>query len=143
MADINGDGIPDIVSWGRPIQTLLGNGDGTFRVGPSSDIGTTTINFAVALDVNGDGILDLVMSEGYTGNGVFGLAISLGNGDGTFQPTVVYQSGTDKFIGGVAIADFNGDGIPDAVIPGEQGIWIFIGKGGGTFNAAVLMPYSG
>ena len=39
-ADTNGDGIPDLIS--DPLGTvsvLLGNGDGTFRTGPTTNIG--------------------------------------------------------------------------------------------------------
>ncbi len=38
VADVNGDGIPDMVCTANGVQVLLGNGDGTFRNGPLSDI---------------------------------------------------------------------------------------------------------
>jgi hypothetical protein len=34
--DANGDGIPDIVGTDSNVNVLLGNGDGTFREGPTS-----------------------------------------------------------------------------------------------------------
>lgn len=43
----------------------------------------------------------------------------------------------------MAVGDFNGDGIPDAVTVGESGIWLFIGEGGGIFEPGVLTPLSG
>ena len=36
------------------------------------------------------------------------------------------------------IGDFNGDGILDIAAAGPMGVWLLTGKGGGTFNAAVL-----
>jgi VCBS repeat protein len=51
VADVNGDGIPDVVSWfSHTVFTLLGNGDGTFRVGPSSEIGFEFIPLAALFD---------------------------------------------------------------------------------------------
>ena len=31
LADVTGDGVLDIVVTGQPLQTYIGNGDGTFR----------------------------------------------------------------------------------------------------------------
>jgi hypothetical protein len=56
---------------------------------------------------------------------------------------VFYQAGSDRFLGHVVLGDFNGDGIPDIVVSGESGIWLFTGKGGGVFNPGVLTPMSG
>ena len=80
-----------------------------------------------AADFNGDGKLDLVVA-------IDGLAILLGNGDGTFQPFVQIPntSGT-----AITVADFNGDGIPDLAAANEFGetYSVSIGHGDGTFAA--------
>ena len=144
VADANGDGIPDIIGLGAGVViVLVGEGNGTFRVGPESNIETGGVYFPVAADVNGDGNVDLIFS-GPTYNGTYdGVGISMGNGDGTFQPAVFYQTGNDKFLGSVVYGDFNGDGIPDIAVAGESGIWLFTGQGGGTFSAGALTPFSG
>jgi hypothetical protein len=36
--------------------------------------------------------------------------------------------------------DFNGDGIPDVATVGNDGVWLFLGKGGGVFSPGVLTP---
>src|ERR1700677_2432221 len=61
IADVNGDQIPDMIALdGYIVTTLLGNGDGTFRAGPSTNAPWQAIYDGVAVDVNGDGIVDLV-----------------------------------------------------------------------------------
>jgi FG-GAP repeat len=79
--------------------------------------GQGAMSVAVA-DVNGDGKPDLVVpnacssSVGCSNTGPVG--VLLGNGDGSFQPAVIYGSGgvTSSGIGSVTIADVNGDGTP-------------------------------
>ncbi|HTT62812.1 MAG TPA: VCBS repeat-containing protein, partial [Bryobacteraceae bacterium] len=137
VADVNGDGIPDvIVIPSLVIGTLLGKGDGTFRPGPSSNTGwvSSGVVFNVPADLNGDGIIDLVITGG--GNG--GLGICFGNGDGSFQ-AAVNLSIADGIYNAV-VGDFNGDGIPDILASGGKGLWLLTGKGGGLFNPGVLTP---
>ena len=59
-----------------------------------------------------------------------------GNGDGTFQTQKTYNVGSA--VSSVAIADFNGDGIPDLAVGydnGVDGLSILQGNGDGTFQA--------
>ena len=64
---------------------------------------------AIARDLNGDGKLDLVGCC---------VAVLLGQGDGTFEPPVIYPSGGFS----VAVGDINGDGIPDVIITAVDSI---------------------
>ena len=134
VADTNGDGIPDLISnYYGSIVVLFGNGDGTFRYGPISNVACCT-SLAVS-GLNGDGSVDLFFS--FSGAGTNGLAVSRGNGDGTFPQPTIYPV-NDGMSGFLALGDFNGDGIPDAVATGAMGVWLFTGKGDGTFNPGVL-----
>src|ERR1700674_5520145 len=124
VADVNNDGIPDLLvadcgpgnSCGGGINgvigVLLGNGDGTFKPVVTYDAGGYQTSSVVAADVNGDGTLDLVVANSYFSNTI---GVLLGNGDGTFQPVVTYGSG-GGYPGSVAVADMNGDGKPDIVV---------------------------
>jgi hypothetical protein len=145
VGDVDGDKILDVVALGGgDVQVLLGNGNGTFRTGPTSQIGTSGIDFPLVTDVNGDGNADLVFSgQANFGDTYYGVGVCIANGDGSFQPAVFYQTGTDTEVGNVVYGDFNGDGIPDIAVSGESGIWLLTGKGGGLFNPAVLTPMSG
>jgi len=62
--------------------------------------------------------------------------VLLGNGNGTFQAQQTIATGTNPYT--VALANINGDGIPDFVTPNyfEYGgsPTIFLGKGDGTFS---------
>jgi len=139
IADANGDGIPDLITTNDDIFVLLGNGDGTFRSGPSSSSGMLYTDGVAAVDLNGDGKVDLVFAGGlYGGNPPQGIGVCMGNGDGTFEEAVFYQAGNDTGFGNLVVGDFNGDGIPDVAASGTSGVWLFIGKGNGAFNVGVL-----
>jgi len=150
IADTNRDGIPDLISTvdvfgvGVNVSVSFGNGDGTFRPGPLSPISLAFgPAWLLARDLNGDGKVDIVIPGGaYLARQREGVGVMLGNGDGTFQPLVYYPT-TDKYVDSVTAGDFNNDGILDLAVQGDQGVWLFTGKGNGTFHAGTLIPVSG
>jgi hypothetical protein len=86
----------------------------------------------------GDGIADIIVAGESAGELGWGIGISFGNGDGTFQKVVFYPAGRDAAISFLATGDFNGDGIMDVVVAGAQGVWLFTSSGNGAFNPGVL-----
>ena len=124
---------------GSLVYVLFGNGDGTFRTGPSSQT-TGAGSSPVAVDLNGDGNVDLVTAS-FNSSSVAGIAVSFGNGDGTFQPGTFYPAGTDneRTEGYLTVGDFTGDGILDVAQVDESGVWLFTGRRNGTFKAGVLV----
>jgi hypothetical protein len=146
VADTNGDGIPDIIAGGsNDITVLLGNGNGTFTLGPISPFGITSSQF-IPVDLNGDGVIDLVVSGQFNNQQVSGIGVCFGNGDGTFQPAVPYDvATTSASVSGLVLGDFNGDGLPDAAVAGQilpagpGGIWLFPGEGAGVFGAPTFI----
>jgi hypothetical protein len=144
VGDFNGDGKLDLAvanngnaSNGKPgtVTILLGNGKGGFRLGGTFDTGSGPDSVAVG-DFNGDGELDLALSNYNVGRGNT-VAVLLGNGDGTFQPYVSYPTGSAPE--SIATEDLNGDGILDLVTANEfaSTVSVLLGNGDGTFKSNV------
>jgi hypothetical protein len=130
-ADLNNDGKADLINADGTV--LLGNGDGAFKTGtPWFVSGQTPGNLVAVADFNSDGKPDLLLVNQGTA-ACCTVFVMLGNGDGTFQtPITTANMGTS--LGSVMVADFNGDGKLDIVGIGAGGVWVFFGKGDGTFT---------
>jgi hypothetical protein len=137
VADLNGDGRPDLVVANRlgTASVLLGNGNGTFAPQTTLPVGNFAYSVAVA-DLNGDGKPDLVTANHVDQN----VSLLLGNGDGTFQNQVTLATGV--LPASVAIADVNGDGYPDLVVANysDSTTSVLLGNGNGTFQNQVTLP---
>jgi hypothetical protein len=157
-ADLRGDGKLDALTIDNSSSTesplamhvYLGNGDGTFQAGTAYALPGAPANFAVG-DINGDGKPDVVVlidSEnafGLTIPGKPGLYELINKGDGTFDAPKLIDG---KMTAGskVVLADL-GNGKMDIVVqengtsystpPAAGGVLVYLGKGGGAFEAGV------
>jgi hypothetical protein len=148
IADLNGDGRPDLIfvtmlptrdsNLGgnrATVQVALGTGDGSFSAptdvaGPelmATYFGQASAAPIALADMNGDGVSDMVVLGG-SGSYSLQIAVVLGKGDGSFRaPILTTLPGQYLFSDlGVAVGDFNADGKPDVVVVDP-----FIGSNGG------------
>ena len=134
--DINGDGIPDIVT--NTASIWLGDGKGGFS--NSRNYATETDGQVILTDFNGDGLTDIVIADGNASVLTGGtITVLFGRGGGTFFAPPVSSAPTfpvaDADLTGLRAADFNNDGIPDLVVADNFGnINVLEGLGDGFFR---------
>ena len=93
----------------------------------------------VVVDLNGDGILDVVAADPDDAS----IGVLLGQGRGAFASAISYEVGSNPYE--VIAGDFNGDGILDLATAdfGGQEVSVLFGKGGGRFATFVAYTVGG
>ena len=130
IADLTGDGIPDLLvsnAYGDML-VLLGKGDGTFQPYHTVD---QAITLAVA-DLTGNGSKDII----YADQGLDRVVVQYGGG----QSTLLGDQATGLLApGAVKLADLTGNGIPDLIVAnsGSNNVLIYPGLGNGQFGPAI------
>lgn len=137
-ADVTRDGLIDVLLLlGGELWVLRGDGTGTFQQLVRSAGIAPSPRRPVIADVNHDGTPDVVVASQFGG-----IAVSLGNGDGSFQPSTHFPISGGFSATELAAGDFNGDGHLDvaATNPGAPDLFqgstvsILLGHGDGTFG---------
>ena len=144
--DYNGDGKTDVAQVSPAgVDTLLGNGDGTLQTAVASTFAPALpqpYSTAVPGDFNGDGKLDIAYRPATAAGGPSNrVTLVFGRGDGMFNSTATVP--TDGFAGGIALGDFNGDGVPDFVVSNSDTQSINVFLGGAVSGFAISVSHTG
>lgn len=151
IADVDGDGKDDLVTskpifentWkheiGADLTVLRSRGDGTFESLPSVRIpGYPQMDIECRIaagDVDHDGIPDLVLRTGYD------LVILHGEGGGRFRVDSRFMPPTIQWgVWATRLADIDGDGNLDVIMPGQRLIRVLFGDGHGNFPRMAVAP---
>jgi hypothetical protein len=113
----------------------------TFVAGATLPSGGTHPKGVVVADFNGDGKLDIAVSNLDTNT----VAVFLNNGMGTFGAPIVTTVQIPNGLGALSVGDFNEDGKADLVvgtISGLQANLVLLGNGDGTFRQQAPIPNS-
>ena len=120
VGDLNGDGWPDLITVSRfdsdsLARVALNTGEGGFEApNGGGELGLPGAARAVEVaDLNGDGILDLMIAGNVVGTGEGAVSIFSGRGGGEFDEPLVLEAGQGT--SDAQVVDLNDDGLLDVI----------------------------
>jgi flagellin-like hook-associated protein FlgL len=137
-ADMNGDGIMDIVTAGNNgvngiVNVAYGLGDGSFAASTQLFVNTGAFIGNIAIgDFNGDGRMDVVTNNSSAGN----TQIYLQTTPGSFSR--VYNNNLGAGMSRMEVADMNGDGRADIVAAGGNNVAVLNLDSNGAVQATTI-----
>jgi hypothetical protein len=148
LADVNGDGMADIVGFGIPgVKVALATGGGNFATpevklaafNPANGWTSQDAFHRELADINGDHMADIV---GFGNGGVY---VSLATGGGNFAPFRIDIAAFNPAHGWTSndqfpreLADVNHDGMADIIGFGNGGVYVAAATGGGHFAPVIV-----
>lgn len=143
LVDLDADGFDDLVTLHpapNQAQVRRGVGDGRFRMPITVPVFVDAERMHAA-DMDGDGVLDLVIvHDDLPGPSGGAVTVLLGVGDGTFGASTAFAAGS--FSRDLAVGDLDGDGVLDAVAlnVGSEDVSVFLGQGDGSLVPTTTLP---
>jgi hypothetical protein len=132
-ADLDADGYADVALGVLPgIVILRGNGNGTFQAPIPYAVAGNRVAQLIALDLDGDGRLDLAALQPSSAASVMLEILQTPNRTFTVGPGYIAPSGF------LAAGDLNADGLPDFALPGLNMpvMSVLVSTGVGSYLAA-------
>ena len=150
LGDVNGDGRPDlaVANYNQGTVSLLLNSavsPGTFLPAVSYPTSSLSVSGVALGDVNGDGRLDLAVSNYNTGTA--GILLNSATTPGTFLPVTTYAAAPGTGIFDIMLGDLNGDQRLDIAMPntidGTVHVLLNSTAAPGTFPTVTTYPSGG
>jgi len=142
-ADFDGDGKLDLAivnnTVAGAVTVLLGNGDRTFRTGPTAIVGRFPGAIAAG-DLNRDNLVDLVVADRLDND--VRILLNTGASNGSFRAGTVQNVGSPPI--GVALGRMSADAVPDVVIIFDRvavvTVLVSSGSGGYIMSQSQSLP---
>ena len=137
VADVNEDGMSDVLARQAPTTLRVLPGDGLGGVGPESLVSVAQSPIVLVADVTDDGHLDLVQYQLLQSQ----LFVAAGDGAGGFSAALAVPIGSS--VDDFAVGDMDEDGGTDLVTANSVGLILIAGDGAGGFAAQAVVPVAG